>query len=105
MIAAASWVPLRSLCVGRAPHAEINLVFELQIEGLAPGAPVEAVEDWIGFRWQPVDRLDEAALEPAPLRSLIAAWLKRPGGHFVSGDAWETEACGKGAGAFQCETE
>jgi 8-oxo-dGTP pyrophosphatase MutT (NUDIX family) len=72
-----------------APHAEINLIFELTIPGLAPGAPVEAAEAWIGFRWQPQDKLDEAALEPAPLRKLVAEWLKAPGGHFISGDAWE----------------
>lgn len=71
-----------------APHAEINLVFELTIPGLDPRAPVAAAEAWIGFRWQPLDKLDEANLEPAPLRALIAQWLAHPGGHFVSGDAW-----------------
>ena len=71
------------------PHAEINLVFELNIPGLDPHAPVAAAEDWIGFRWQPLDKLDEANLEPAPLRSLIAQWLAHPGGHFTSGDAWQ----------------
>ena len=70
------------------PHAEVNLIFELTISGLAPGAPVEAAEEWIGFRWQPLDKLDEAALEPGPLRTLIAEWLTQPGGHFISGDAW-----------------
>ena len=76
------------------PHAEINLVFELAIPGLEPGAPVAAAEDWIGFRWQPLDKLDEARLEPAPLRKLIGEWLKHPGGHFVSGDAWKGQANG-----------
>lgn len=74
------------------PHAEINLVFELTVPGLVPGAPVEAAEAWIGFRWQPLDQLDAARLEPAPLRRLISAWLEAPGGHFVSGEAWETAA-------------
>ena len=74
------------------PHAEINLVFELTVPGLVPGAPVEAAEAWIGFRWQPLDQLDAAHLEPAPLRTLVAEWLKTPGGHFVSGEAWETAA-------------
>ncbi len=72
-----------------APHAEINLVFELTIPGLKPGAQVEAAEDWIGFRWQPLDLLAEANLEPAPFRECIAEWRKQPGGHFVSGDAWD----------------
>jgi len=70
------------------PHAEINLVFELRIPGLDPAKPVKAAEQWIGFRWHPLDKLDEARLEPAPLRTQIAEWLARPGGHFVSGDAW-----------------
>jgi len=70
------------------PHAEINLVFELTIPGLKPGAEAAAVEDWIGFRWQPLDKLDEANLEPSPFRKLVAEWLKTPGGHFVSGGAW-----------------
>ena len=72
-----------------APHAEINLVFELTIPGIRPSADVASAEDWIGFRWQPLDTLDEVNLEPAPLRTLIADWLKEPGDHFVSGDAWE----------------
>jgi len=55
---------------------------------LAPGAAVAAAEEWIGFRWQPLERLGEAALEPAPLRTQIAEWLRQPGGHFVSGEAW-----------------
>jgi len=75
-----------------APHAEINLVFELSIPGLTPCAHVAAAEDWIGFRWQPLEKLEEANLEPAPLRKLIVEWLKQPGGHFVSGDAWNNRA-------------
>ncbi len=77
------------------PHAEINLVFELTIHGLKPGAQVDAAEDWIGFRWQALEKLDEANLEPSPFRGLIAAWLKQPGGHFVSGTAWKKEAVGE----------
>ena len=71
------------------PHAEINLVFELSVPGLKPDAPVTAAENWIGFRWQPLDRLDEVNLEPAPLRELIVDRSRAAGGHFVSGDAWE----------------
>ena len=72
------------------PHAEINLVFELRIPGLDPHAPVAAAEPWISFRWQPLSALAEAHLEPAPLRAAIAEWLACPGGHFVSGDAWQS---------------
>jgi len=74
------------------PHAEIDLVFELHIPGLDSHAPVEAAEAWIGFRWQPLDKLEDANLEPAPLRTMIAEWLASPGGHFVSGDAWRPPA-------------
>lgn len=69
-------------------HAEINLVFELRIPELKPDAAVVAAEEWVGFQWQPLMRLVEAALEPAPLRTLITDWLRQPGGHVVSGDAW-----------------
>jgi 8-oxo-dGTP pyrophosphatase MutT (NUDIX family) len=74
------------------PHAEINLVFELNIPGLVSGEQPKAAEEWIGFCWQPLEQLEDARLEPAPLRTLLAAWLKRPGGHFVSGDAWSAVA-------------
>ncbi|MDX9867986.1 MAG: NUDIX domain-containing protein [Kiritimatiellia bacterium] len=71
------------------PHAEINLVFALRVPGLAPGAEVRAAEAWIGFRWHALGDLERAGLEPAPLRKLIPAWLAQPGGHAVSGDAWQ----------------
>jgi 8-oxo-dGTP pyrophosphatase MutT (NUDIX family) len=76
------------------PHAEINLVFELTIPGLVPGEPVAAAEAWIGFRWHSLNALREAKLEPAPLCDALAAWLQKPGGHFVSGDAWDSAHCG-----------
>ena len=49
------------------PHAEINLVFELTIEGISPQTPVTATEDWIAFKWHPLDKLAEANFEPAAL--------------------------------------
>ncbi len=85
------------------PHAEVNLVFELHVPGLSPGAPVAAAEDWIGFRWQPLDKLGEANLEPAPLRARIAEWLKRPGGHVVSGSAWAGGEAECSEGISTCE--
>ncbi len=62
--------------------SEINLVFELEIPGLAavPG-PLEAREAWISFLWHPVDGLADSKMEPACLREALPGWLRRPGGH------------------------
>jgi len=60
-------------------HAEINLVFRMTLDGLPSDRDPQAREDWIRFFWHPVDRLEEAGLEPAPLRQALARWLKRPG--------------------------
>ena len=56
------------------PHAEINLVYEMALEGemQAETAPV-ALEDWIEFGWYPLDGLDAANLLPVAFRSL-AGW-------------------------------
>lgn len=70
------------------PHAEINLVFALDIPSLSPDEPAEAKEGWIGFRWAPLAELDAARLEPAALRPLLAAWLRKPGGHVAAGSEW-----------------
>lgn len=70
------------------PHAEINLVFEMFLPGVAVDKEVAAAEDWIGFLWHPLEKLDESGMEPAALRQLAAGWLERPGGHCVGGDAW-----------------
>ncbi|MCL2104965.1 MAG: NUDIX domain-containing protein [Kiritimatiellaeota bacterium] len=55
------------------PHAEINLVFELTIEGVAPQSPVAATEDWIAFRWHPINQLTDAHFEPAALGAQLTA--------------------------------
>lgn len=60
-------------------HAEINLVFALEIPGLRSDRPPPAREEWISFCWCPVRELHTSALQPPPLRRQIAAWLKRPG--------------------------
>jgi len=49
------------------PHAEINLVFEMTIEGVSPQNPVAATEDWLAFTWHPLDKLADANFEPAAL--------------------------------------
>ena len=61
------------------PHAEINLVFRMTLTGVPSDHDPQAREDWIRFFWHPVDRLEEAGLEPAPLCRALAQWLKRPG--------------------------
>ena len=47
-------------------HAEISLVYRLELPGLSggtrPPAPPKSQEDWIEFVWWPVDRLDAANL-------------------------------------------
>ena len=51
------------------PHAEINLVYEMEI-----GSPdVASQEDWIGFEWVALDRLGEAKLLPESFQRL-SAW-------------------------------
>ena len=51
------------------PHAEINLVYELELEnGELP--PLNSQEDWIEFEWCDLNRLDEANLLPPAFRSL-----------------------------------
>jgi len=70
------------------PHAEINLVFRADLPDLATDRDPPAREDWIRFFWHPLDRLDEAGLEPAPLRGVLAVWLRRPGFATSGGDGW-----------------
>ncbi len=61
--------------------AEINLVFELTVEGISPDKPLSATEDWIGFRWHPLNQLATARFEPARLGTALTDWLAHPGGH------------------------
>ncbi len=68
-------------------HAEINLVFRMELAGVSPDAEPSARESWISFVWHPLARLSEAGLEPAVLCQALPRWLKRPG-FATSGDAW-----------------
>lgn len=52
---------------------ELNHCFAVSAPSLTADAAPPAREDYLSFAWAPVDRLAEAALEPAPLRALIAA--------------------------------
>ena len=49
------------------PHAEINLVYELEIP---PEAECKSQEDWIGFEWCDADALDGAKLLPVEMAAL-----------------------------------
>ena len=71
-----------------APHAEINLVFSLEVPDADPAVSPPSQEDWIEFFWWPIDRLRAARLEPDPLCEALPRWLAAPGGHFVSGKVW-----------------
>ena len=53
-------------------HCEINLVYEMTLEGLEASASLQSQEDWIGFEWADVDKLDEANLLPESMRPLVA---------------------------------
>lgn len=68
-------------------HAEINLVFRMTLDGVSTDRDPPARESWISFFWQPLDRLDEAGLEPSGITQALPAWLKRPG-FVTSGDRW-----------------
>jgi 8-oxo-dGTP pyrophosphatase MutT (NUDIX family) len=67
-----------------SPKAEINLVFEMTVEGIAPDLPLAAEEDWIGFMWCPFDQLSSVRFEPAALAACLPLWLQSPGGHVAS---------------------
>ena len=62
------------------PHAEINLVYELELgtgngeRGTGNGElpSLNSQEDWIEFEWCDLNRLDEANLLPPAFRSLSA---------------------------------
>lgn len=50
------------------PHAEVNLVYEMTFKGSVDS--LESQEDWIGFEWCSLDRLEEAGLLPADFLDL-----------------------------------
>ena len=54
-------------------HAEINLVYTLDLSEGVDAGNVESQEDWIEFVWHDLDQLDAANLLPEAFRAL-AAW-------------------------------
>lgn len=55
------------------PHAEINLVYELELADGTDAGKLESQEDWIEFEWRDLKELDSANLLPEGFRAL-AAW-------------------------------
>ena len=55
------------------PHAEINLVYELELADGIDAGKLESQEDWIEFEWRDLKELDSANLLPEGFRAL-AAW-------------------------------
>ena len=53
------------------PHCEINLVYEMSVDGEWSEEP-KSQEDWIGFEWCDVKSLDKANLLPLEMRELVA---------------------------------
>lgn len=54
------------------PQYEINHCFAVSAPGLAASTAPSAQEPYLTFGWVAVDALDEAALQPTPLRQLLA---------------------------------
>ena len=55
------------------PHAEINLVYALELAEGADAGDLKSQEDWIEFAWHDLKDLDAANLLPGGFRTL-AAW-------------------------------
>ena len=55
------------------PHAEINLVYSLELADGTDPAALKSQEDWIEFEWRDLKDLDSATLLPEGFRAL-AAW-------------------------------
>ena len=56
------------------PHAEINLIFAVEIPALSPSAPVRSQEGHLDFNWLEVATLAASNLEPKPVRDLTVRW-------------------------------
>ena len=50
------------------PHAEINLVYRMEVP---PETAAEAAEDWIDFEWRPLDNLDAANILPPVMKNFF----------------------------------
>ncbi len=75
-------------------HCELNLVFDLVIDGLHPGRPVTPAETHLGFDWTPLAGLDTTPLEPAVLLRLIPRWASGAGPDWASCGRFEPGPAG-----------
>jgi 8-oxo-dGTP diphosphatase len=57
-------------------YCELNLVFEMRIDGLRAGRVPDAAEEALRFAWYALDALPDVPLEPAPLRACIPDWVR-----------------------------
>ena len=64
---------------GRPVH-EINLLFRLEIPGLKPGAEIPVAEEWLDFRWAPLESLADANLQPQVMRQVVTDHAADGGG-------------------------
>jgi 8-oxo-dGTP diphosphatase len=58
------------------PHEEINLVFEVAIEGVKVTQNPGSREDYIEFQWVPLNGLARLPFEPVALGRLLPRWMK-----------------------------
>ncbi len=56
-------------------HCEVNLVFEMTVDGLVGGEDPSSEEDYIEFLWLDMNELESSNLEPATLRESLTKWL------------------------------
>lgn len=60
-------------------QVELNLVFEVEIDGLDAAREAKSEEGHLDFQWRPLKDLRRSNFEPACLRPLLAAWRRRSG--------------------------
>jgi ADP-ribose pyrophosphatase YjhB (NUDIX family) len=58
---------------GKSYH-EINLIFAARLLNLSYPQTPQVRESDLSFHWRPLATLPEAALEPAPMREIVAAY-------------------------------
>ncbi len=55
---------------------ELNLIFQIALEGIEPGEAPISKESHLQFLWQPLGKLKEVNFQPYPLLDLLPRWLK-----------------------------